>query len=125
MTTYDAVIGIDASEAHVLMFDREHVESRRIMCRTHHKPSDGRAESSHDYFAVRAKVLAGVHEILLTGPAQTKEEFGGYCKSKARSVEKAIVGVVTTDHPADPLIVALARQYCVKFDRMPADPSLR
>ena len=147
MSTYHAVVWIDGSEAHVLMFDREHVESQRIMSRTHHKatgghvgshrqmhgrgdsasgrhtPEGGHAETSKDYFQQVAEELQGVHEILLAGSAQTKDEFRDYCKSNAKAVEKAIVGVVTTDHPTDPQIVALARQYFIKFDKMQGDPS--
>lgn len=37
MTTFHAVVWLDHSEAHVLMFDREHVEAQRIKSRSHHK----------------------------------------------------------------------------------------
>ncbi len=142
MSTYHAVIWMDGLEAHVLMFDREHVESQRIKSRTHHKatgghlgshrlmhgrgdsasghhnPQGGHAETGQDYFEQVAKALEGVHEVLLAGPARTKDEFHDYCKSKTRQLDKAIVGVVTTDHPTDPQVVALARRYFLKFDQM-------
>jgi hypothetical protein len=34
MTTFHAVVWIDHQEAHVLMFDREHVQARRIQARS-------------------------------------------------------------------------------------------
>ena len=37
MTTFHAVVWIDQQEAHVLMFDREHVEAQRIKSRSHHQ----------------------------------------------------------------------------------------
>ena len=37
MTTFHAVVWMDHQEAHVLMFDREHVEAHRIKSRSHHK----------------------------------------------------------------------------------------
>lgn len=147
MTTHHAIAWIDGSEAHVLMFDREHVEAQRIKSRTHHKatgghvgshrqmhgrgdsasgrhtPEGGHADTAKDYFGQIAQALEGVHEVLLTGPAQTKNEFHDYCKKNAKAVDKAIVGVVATDHPSDPQLVALAKQYFLKFDRMAGDPS--
>lgn len=73
------------------MFDREHVESQRIMSRTHHKATGGHvgshrqmhgrgdsasgrrtlqgghAETSKDYLHQGAEEFEGVHKILLTG----------------------------------------------------------
>jgi hypothetical protein len=142
MTTNHAVVWMDGLEAHVLMFDREHVESQRIRSRTHHKatgghvgshqlmhgrgdsasghhsPQGGHAETGKAYFEQVAGALEGVHEVLLTGPAQTKDEFCDYCKTNAKAVSKAIVGVVTTDHPTDPQVVALAKKYFLKSDKM-------
>lgn len=147
MSTYHAVVWMNQSDAHVLMFDREHVEAQRIKSRTHHKatgghvgshqlmhgrgdsasghhtPEGGHAETGKDYFGQIAQALAGVHEVLLTGPAQTKNEFHDYCEKNAKAVAKAIVGVVATDHPTDPQLVALARKYFVKFDRMAGGPA--
>lgn len=53
------------------------------------------------------------------------DEFRDYCKSNANAVEMAIVGVVTTDHLTDSQILALARQYFTKFDKIQGDPLRR
>jgi hypothetical protein len=37
MSTFHAVVWMDHSEAHVVMFDREHMEAQRIKSRSHHK----------------------------------------------------------------------------------------
>ncbi len=142
MSTNHAIVWIDGSEAHVIMFDREHVEAQRIKSRSHHKatgghvgshrlmhgrgdsasghhtPGGGHASSDENFYHEVAKALEGVHEILLTGPAQAKNEFHAHCKHHDKAVDKAIVGVVTTDHPSDPQLVALAKQYFLKFDKM-------
>ena len=36
MSTFHAVVWMDHSEAHVVMFDREHMEAQRIRSRSHH-----------------------------------------------------------------------------------------
>mgnify|MGYP006314746701 CR=1 FL=1 len=41
MTTFHAVVWMDHTEAHVLMFDKEHVETQRIKARSHHTPKHG------------------------------------------------------------------------------------
>jgi hypothetical protein len=61
MTTFHAVVWMDHQEAHVLMFDREHVESQRVKSRTHHKHQGKPNEVAHLYADI-AKALEGTHE---------------------------------------------------------------
>jgi hypothetical protein len=65
-----------------------------------------------------AQALKGVHEVLVAGPAQAKDEFRAHCKTHDKAVDKAIVAVITSDHPTDPQLVAMARQYFLKHDKM-------
>lgn len=149
MTTFHAVVWIDHSEAHVVMFDREHVEAQRIKSRSHHKargghvgshqlkhgrgpaasgshtPQGGHATVDDEFYHEVAEALTGVHEILVTGPAQAKTEFRAHCHRHDPAVDKAIVDVVTSDHPSDGQLVAMARQYFLKYDQTTADPSQR
>jgi stalled ribosome rescue protein Dom34 len=125
MTTFHAVVWMDHSEAHVLMFDREHVESQRVKARSHHTLKHGHVSADKDFFQQVAQALDGVSEVLVTGPAKAKIEFRDYCKHNAHAVDKAIVDVVTSDHPTDAQVVAMSRQYFLKYDQKAADPSLR
>ena len=111
MTTFHAVVWMDHTEAHVLMFDKEHVEAQRIKARSHHTPKHGHVGADKDFFRQIADALTGVTEVLLTGPANAKIEFRDFCKHNAHAVDKAVVEVVTTDHPSDAQVVAMARQY--------------
>jgi len=125
MTTFHAVVWMDHSEAHVLMFDREHVAAQRVKARSHHTPKHGHVGADKDFFSQVAQALEGVSEVLLTGPANAKIEFRDFCKHNVHAVDKAIVDVVTTDHPSDAQVVAMARQYFLKFDQQGADPAQR
>jgi hypothetical protein len=142
MSTYHAIVWMDRTEAHVIMFDREHVEAQKIKSRSHHLATGGHvgshqlmhgrgasASGSHsaqgghessdeNFYHAVAKALEGVHEVLLTGPAEGKDEFHAHCKRHDKAVDKAIVGVVSTNHPTDPQLVALAKQYFLKHDKM-------
>lgn len=120
MTTFHAVVWMDHQEAHVLMFDREHVESQRIKSRSHHK-HQGKQNDTSALFADIAKALEGTHEVLVTGPGKARDEFRDWCRQHYAHVN--VVDSITSDHPSDAQVVAMARQYFKKFDNMSADPS--
>ncbi|MFN4005581.1 MAG: hypothetical protein ACK4J1_12825 [Hylemonella sp.] len=141
MSTYHAIVWLDRSEAHVILFDREHIAAQKIKSRSthkptgghggshqgsgrgpgthgHHSPGGGHATADEAYYHAIAESLKGVHEILVTGPAQAKDEFKAHCERHDKDIAKAIVGVVPSDHPSDGQLVAMARQYFLKYDRM-------
>ena len=122
MSTFHAVVWMDHNEAHVLMFDREHVESQRIKSRSHHK-HQGKSGDAVAFYGDVAKALAGTHEVLLTGPGSARNEFRDWCKAHAKPTAGVIVDSIVTDHPTDNQLVALAKQYFKKFDAMAADPT--
>jgi stalled ribosome rescue protein Dom34 len=122
MSTFHAVVWIDHQEAHVVMFDREHVEAQRIPSRSHHK-HQGKAGDTAAFYADAAKALAGAHEVLLTGPGLARHEFRDWCNSHQKSIAEAVVDSIASDHPSDAQLVAMAKQYFKRFDAMGADPS--
>ena len=122
MSTFHAVVWMDHNEAHVVMFDREHVESQRIKSRSHHK-HQGKTGDAAAFYADIAKALQGTHEVLLTGPGAARNEFRDWCQQHAKASAGVIVDSVASDHPSDKQLVALARQYFKKFDAMAADPT--
>lgn len=123
MSTFHAVVWMDHTEAHVVMFDREHMEAQRIKSRSHHK-HQGKTHDNAAFFAEIAGALAGTHEVLLAGPGLARNEFRDWCAGHQAAVAKAIVDSVSADHPSDGQLVAMARQYFRKFDSMAADPSM-
>jgi stalled ribosome rescue protein Dom34 len=142
MSTYHAIVWLDRSEAHVIMFDREHVEAQKIKSRSqhkatgghvgshqgmhgrgdsasgHHSAQGGHASSDETFYHSVAEALKGVHEILVTGPAQAKDEFKAHCAHHDKDIDKAIIGVISSDHPSDGQLVAMAKQYFLKHDKM-------
>lgn len=142
MSTYHAIVWLDHSEAHVILFDREHIAAQKIKSRSthkatgghvgthqgasgrgpgasgHHTPGGGHSTSDETYYHTVAEALKGVHEILVTGPAQAKDEFKAHCARHDKDIDRAIVGVVTSDHPSDGQLVAMAKQYFLKHDKM-------
>lgn len=122
MSTFHAVVWMDHNEAHVVMFDREHVEAQRIKSRSHHK-HQGKTGDVTAFFADVAQALTGTREVLLAGPGLARNEFRDWCTNHHKAMASVIVDSVATDHPSDAQLVAMARQYFKKFDTMTADPT--
>jgi stalled ribosome rescue protein Dom34 len=123
MHTFHAIVWLDHCEAHVVMFDHEHVEAQRITSRSHHK-HEGQADDNGAFFTDIANALRGTREILLSGPGLARNQFRDWCNSHQTALADGIVDSVASDHPTDGQLVALARQYFKKFDNMAADPSM-
>jgi len=123
MSTYHAIVWIDQEQAHVLMFDREHVQAQRIHSRRHHS-HQGKHADAHSFFKEVSQQLEGTHEVLLTGPGLARTEFQHWCQQHAKGCAQAIINNIASDHPSDPQLVAMAREYFKKFDNMAADPGL-
>ena len=119
---FHAVVWFDHQEAHVLMFDREHVEAQRVRSRSHHK-HQGKSTELSAFYSEIAQALQGTHEVLLTGPGLARDEFRAWCQSHQPQTAKTIVDSVASDHPSDNQVVAMARQYFKKFDQMGSDPA--
>ena len=121
-STFHAVVWMDQSEAHVVMFDREHAEAQRIKSRSHHK-HQGKAEDPHRF--CRSGTGPDPHPRGAAGRpgpgAQPVPRLGRQtpCGRGRRGVDS-----VAADHPTDAQLVAMARQYFKKFDNMAADPSV-
>ena len=124
MPRFHAIVWLDHTEAHVLQFDAESVAAERIRARSHHPRHHGKDERAlAHYFDEIAQALNGVHEVLLVGPGHAREELQAWATKHAAAVAKAVVGNQAADHPSDAQLVALARQFFVRHDRMAGTPT--
>jgi stalled ribosome rescue protein Dom34 len=126
MSHYHAVVWIDHQKATAWHFtsseqsstvvhahdQHQRVHSRKSAHGGHKSPAD------HKFFDEVAHALEGAHEILVIGPAQTKQEFAGYLRDKHPLLGRAIVAVENADHPTDPEVLAYARRHFKAIDRM-------
>jgi stalled ribosome rescue protein Dom34 len=77
-----------------------------------------KSAADHKFFEEVTHALAGAHEILVIGPAQTKQEFSTYLREKHAPLGQGIVAVENADHPTDPEVLAYARRHFAAIDRM-------
>jgi stalled ribosome rescue protein Dom34 len=124
MTTLHAVVFVDHQNAQVLQFDAEHVQAQKIKTHGHHSKQHGSAvRSEHEFFGEVCDALAGIAEVLVVGPQTGLADFQHYVKKHRPALAPAIVDYQPVDHPSDNQLVALARQYFLKHDRMAGLPT--
>lgn len=121
MTTQHAVVRIDHHSAEVLQFDAEHVQSQKIKEHAHHtRKHHSAVRSEHEFFAAVCDAVAGVPEVLVAGGHQALSDFRHYVDKHRATLAPKIVGYETVDRPTSNQLVALARQYFLKYDNTAA-----
>ena len=123
MSHYHAVVWIDHQRATVWQFTSTEQANTVIHAHDQHqrrKSTHGGHKSPGDphFFDEVAHALEGVHEILVIGPAHTKQEFASYLRTKHPQLGRAVVAVENADHPTDAEVLAYARRHFAAIDRM-------
>jgi stalled ribosome rescue protein Dom34 len=126
MSHFHAVVWIDHQQATVWQFSPNEQQSTVVHAHDPHqrvhsrKSTHGGHKSPADrhFFDDTAAALAGAHEVLIIGPAQTKQEFAGYLRDKQPALARAVVAVENADHPTDAEVLAYARRHFTAIDRM-------
>ena len=118
-------VWIDHHEARIFHLDPEQIEETTVKAahHLHHKHPKGEGTHEHPedtkrFFHEVASKLEGTEEILVVGPSSAKLEFIRYVHKHDHAVEPRIVGVETVDHPTDGQLVAHAKAYFKRTDRM-------
>ncbi len=124
MTLFHAVLAIDHQSAQILQFDEEHVQAQKVKASTRHTKQHGSSvRTEHEFFGEVCDALAGIAEVLVTGPGTGIADFEHYVKKHRAETAGRIVGYETTDHPTEAQLVAMARKYFLKHDRMSGTPT--
>ncbi len=124
MSSNHVAIWIDHKEAHVLYFDpsnNELIKSESTHTHLHHKSNEvgsGKAPEDHHFFHKVITSVASVKEILIVGPGSAKSELLKHAALHDPDIAKNIVGVETVDHPTDAQILAYAKKYFIRVDRL-------
>ena len=129
-----AVIWIDHKEARVFHVQPETVghvqpepiDETMILSPQHliHRHPKGRGEAKEHpddakkFFHEVARSVDGTDAVLIIGPSSAKLEFLRYVQDYDKKLQARVVGTETVDHPTDREIVAYARKYFIRSDRM-------
>lgn len=124
MSLFHAVVWVDHQKAQVLQFDAEHVQAQKVKAHSHHTAQHGsEVRTSHEFFGQVCDALEGIAEVLVTGPHTGLTDFRHYADKHRPQTAQRIVGYETVDHPSEAQLIAFARKYFLKFDRMAGTPT--
>ena len=124
MTTFHAVVRIDHQQAEVLQFDAEHVQAQKVKAHSHlTRQHHSGVRTEHEFFGHVCDALAGISEILVVGSKTAQADFRHYVEKHRSALAAQVVGYETVDQPTQNQLVAFARQYFLKHDRMAGTPT--
>jgi stalled ribosome rescue protein Dom34 len=124
MSLFHAVVELDHSQAQVLQFDAEHVQAQKVKAHSHYTKQHGsQVRSEHEFFGQVCDALDGIAEVLVAGSKTALADFKHYADKHRPQTAQRIVGYETVDHPTEGQLVALARQYFLRYDRMAGTPT--
>lgn len=124
MSLFHALVWLDHHNAKVLQFSPEEVRSETVKAHKHYTRQHGSAvRSEHEFFAEVCAAMEGIAEVLVVGSSTAQSDFKHYLEKHRPQQVKQVVGYQTVDHPSDNQLVAMARQFFLKYDRMAGTPS--
>jgi stalled ribosome rescue protein Dom34 len=124
MSHSHAVVWTDHQSAQVLQLDAEHIEAKKIRSHGHYTRQHGSTvRTEHEFFGEVCAALDGIAEVLVTGSRTAIADFRHYADKHRPHVAAHIVGYEVVDHPSEGQLVAAARKYFLKHDRMVKPPS--
>ncbi|MEI9804682.1 MAG: translational machinery protein [Pseudolabrys sp.] len=123
---FHAVVWIDHREARVFHFSPTDVDKLVLhpdhpTKHIHHKANEigsGHAAADHEFLHAVAQSIADAGAVLITGPANAKNQLVKHIDEHDPKLMKIIAGVETVDHPSDGELVSYARHYLKAADRM-------
>jgi stalled ribosome rescue protein Dom34 len=127
MTHHHAVVWLDHHEARVFAFNPDQTD--RTVLHAHGQKGDNlrhnkghlmgrKSPPDREFLHAIVDAVKDAPEILVVGPGSAKLELVKYVHEAAPRLADQIVGVETMDHPTDNQVVAHARAYFLRADRM-------
>jgi len=123
---YHAVVWIDHHEARVIYFNAADVDEKTVHPAhpSHHlRHKAGSASGTHDrgessYYRGVADALGEAKEFLVVGPSTAKTEFVTWLRGHSPSLINRLFGVEPLQKMSDGQVVAEARHFFKKADRI-------
>ncbi len=123
MSLFHAIAFVDHQSAQVFQFSSEQVLEYKIHTHLHYTQQHGSSvRSEHEFFSQVCDALDGIDEVLLVGGQTGLADFQHYVDKHRPLTAKHIVDYQAVDHPTDNQLVAMARKYFIKYDRMVGAP---
>jgi stalled ribosome rescue protein Dom34 len=119
MPPTQAVVLIDHQNAQVLRLDTGPEPGGKLHAHTHNTRQHGSTvRTEHEFFGEVCEALTGFNEVLVAGSHLAQTDFRHYVEKHRPQIGARIVGWETVDHPSEGQLLALARKFYLKHDRM-------
>lgn len=124
--SYHACVWIDQKQAKVFEITTAEAEEVKLhdtrpVHHLHRKADHvglGTVEMDHAMLEAVGKALGKAKAILIVGPGKAKTVLAGYLNEHFPEVAKKVWDIKPSDHPTDAQVIAAARDYFHKADRM-------
>ena len=116
-----AVAFVDHHNAQVVQFataDETAVEQKLHEHKHLTKQHGSSVRSEHEFYAHVCEALDGIAEVLVVGGHQGLADFRNYVDKHKPQTATRITDYQVVDHPSENELVALARKYFLKHDKM-------
>ena len=124
MSHSHAVVWTDHQAAQVLQFDAEHSKATKVRSHNHYtRQHASTVRTEHEFFGAVCDALDTISEVLVTGSHTAIADFRHYAEKHRPHTAARIVGYEVVDHPTENQLVAAARKFFLRYDKMAAPPS--
>ncbi len=114
-----AVVLIDQHKAQIIRFNADAHHTRHLEAHTHEtRQHNSDVRDSHEFHAAVCDDLAGLDEILITGGHTAQGLIKHYIEKHRPALLKHVIGYETVDHPNEAQLVALAREFFGRHERL-------
>jgi hypothetical protein len=121
---FHAVLHLDHHDADLYQFNADEVQHDHLKARhrvTRQHGSEVRTE--HEFFADVCKAIEPVQSVLVTGSHTSLTDLRHYVEKHRADLVKRVAAYQAVDRPTEGQLVALAREFFLKFDRMAGVPT--
>lgn len=121
-----AAVWIDHQHAQVVKFNRSEIEADTVKhhdapAHIHHKSGSigsGHVYEDDRYLGLVADAVRDAELILVTGPSHVKWQLKAFLALREPALAKRVASVEPLDHPSEAELLAFARKYFRRPDRM-------
>lgn len=114
-----AVIWLDHHAAAIHQFGADGAQTRKFKAHHHStRQHNSDVRAVHEFFGEVCDALSPEKEVLVTGSHTALADFKHYVVKHRPELEPRIAGWETVDDPTDGQLVALARDFFVKYDSL-------
>ena len=119
MTYHRAIVTVDHHQAVIICLDGETHTTKNVHLHGHNTPQhSAEIRDRHEFYAEVVDGLKGLTEVLVAGHRTGLDDFKHYVEKHRPALADLVIGYETIDKPTEGQLVAFAREYFDKHERL-------